>query len=383
MNKFLSSSQDSSTVPAPGCEGSNADGLPQMRVMIDMGNAPPKTGIGIYGATLLRMLQRYNSRELIAVDSTASWPGYHFRPARRLVYLWNLRRLYRQDYCGADIVHFVNYYVPRRHNHVRYVTTIHDLDPVKAPEAHTRRYTLYFEHLLKGAIANADIIETHSEFVRQELLDTFSISPDRVRVAGDGPSPEFVERAQAQPKTSPSVPTLLYVGLISKKKNVEWLVRTITDGVRKRALPNLHLIVAGGLGHTGPDAVKAIQDSNGIATWVERPPLQRLVELYCSCSAVVLPSLREGLGRTLIEAMWCDRPMVASRIPACIEVAREAACYFDLGSADSLYHAVLESLEDRHAERRREISRIQCERYSWERLTRLFVNIYKEAYLMR
>ncbi|HXG05753.1 MAG TPA: glycosyltransferase, partial [Nitrososphaera sp.] len=210
-----------------------------MKVLIDHGNAPPKTGIGIFGVTLQKMLQLYYGNEIEVHDSGTSLVGYHLRPARRLIYLWNLYALRKQDFNGADVIHFINQYVPRRHHRVKYVTTIHDLDPIKAPEAHTRRYSAYFSFVLKQAIANAHLIETPSEFVRQELLEAFTISPDRVRVAGNGPSHEFIERALSHEKRSPQVPILLYVGLISKKKNVAWLVRSVTKGVQRGALPQL------------------------------------------------------------------------------------------------------------------------------------------------
>jgi glycosyltransferase involved in cell wall biosynthesis len=175
------------------------------------------------------------------------------------------------------------------------------------------------------------------------------------------------------------VPTLLFVGQINRKKNIPWLVNSVVDGVQSGALPQLRLILAGGKGYGFSEVEKVLKNVKGIVQWYPNPPLIDLVKMYCECTALVLPSLREGFGIPLLEAMYCGKPIIASKIPSTIEVAGEGPYYFSLGSKDEFFHAVRSALDDNNMQQRQLIYSNQLDRYSWKKVVNDYMRIYKEA----
>jgi len=350
-----------------------------IRLTIDEGNAPPKTGIGVYGAGLRSALRTYAAGEVEVSDAGASWTGTSVRPLRRAVHTVRLNLLRRALYHGADVVHFTNNYIPPRVGRVAYVATVHDIDPILLPSAHTRRYTLYFSTVIRSTLARSHVLEVHSEALRQDLLSRYSLDPARVIVGGDGLSSEFTTLADATERTLPPVPTLLYVGLINLKKNSPWLVRTIIRGVRSGALPALRLILAGRDGQGFDEVQRGLEEAPDIVAWQRTPSFPDLLRLYCGCTAVVLPSLSEGFGRPLLEGMYCGKAVIASRIPTSVEVAGDAATFFDLGDTDSFYHAVRSAVSGAPTEPQRASAAERLRHYSWERLARVYLSLYRTA----
>ena len=350
-----------------------------IRVVIDSGNAPPGTGIGIYSELLLRALQKYCGAEILASEAGISWTAYSLRPLKRLVYLARLSRLRRSGFSGAGVVHFTNHYTPRRVEKVRYILSIHDLDAIKLPEAHTRRYSWYCRFIIPRAIERAHMIITPSEAVREEVLQEYALPPDTVRVGGQGLSEEFMSRAGKETHDRPEISTVLYVGQISKKKNVAWLVRTFVKGVLRGALPRLRLVLAGGAGFGSREVFTQIPAARGIVSWYNRPSLSEIANLYSQSAFVVLPSLREGFGRPLLEALYCGKPAVASRIPSSLELLGEYGYYFTLNDEDEFYWAINNALEDPKGRERKSFAARQLEKYSWKNLARKYLDLYRGA----
>jgi len=293
--------------------------------------------------------------------------------------MMRLTRLRNSGYLGADVVHFVNNYVPRKSPTVAYVATVHDVDPIALPSVHSRRYALYFRKVIRATLARADIIEVHTQTVRDELLNHYPLDPERIRIGGDGLSSEFTGIADATEKSGPEVPTLLYVGAINSKKNSPWLVQTVIHGVRSGALPKLRLILAGRNGPGFQEVREGLRESPDIVEWRVTPSLEDLIRLYCSCSCVVLPSLREGFGRPLLEGMYCGKAVIASRIPSSVEVAGKAAFFFDLENREEFYKAVHAAIAGEDAAVRHATATTQLGRYSWERLAGVYASIYRAA----
>jgi glycosyltransferase involved in cell wall biosynthesis len=113
--------------------------------------------------------------------------------------------------------------------------------------------------------------------------------------------------------------------------------------------------------------------------WVTNPDTQILASLYKRASAIVLPSLCEGYGLPLIEAMYCDRPIVASRIPTSVEVAGCAAEFFSLGNKEEFWDAVIAAFTDVNAQQRKRCSSEQLKKYSWEYLAGNYAAVYEAA----
>jgi glycosyltransferase involved in cell wall biosynthesis len=350
-----------------------------LRVLIDRGNAPPRTGIGIYADGVLRACERYLKEKVVVSEAGVSWVGSSMRPVRRLVYFARLAHLRRKKYLDADVVHFMNVYTPPPVRGTGYVGTITDLDTILFPEAHTKRYLLYFRRTAKKTLERANIVVVISEAVRKDVGEYFDGRVDNVRVAGIGLSDAFMALADAIQRSYPQTPTLLYVGKVDKKKNSAWLVRTFANGLRNGALPRMKLIIAGSPGFGFAEVKSALRDAGDSVQWISSPSLEELVRLYSMCSAFVFPSVREGFGIPLLEAMYVGKPIVASRIPASVEIAGGAAYFFDLGSEEGFFECVRRSVfDDINTDQAREVKKV-LERYSWSNLSKRYLDIYEEA----
>ncbi len=352
-------------------------------VMIDRGNAAPAGGIGEYARSLGAALEEYQSDALSIIDSGVSASPTRFRPLGRLVYLRRLASLRSEGYGGADAVHFANIFVPKRLKGVAYVGTVHDLDPLFLPQAHSTRYRLYFDYAANSTVLRSDVVLTQSEAVRSEVLERYDIAPERIVVGGNGLSAGFIAIADREQRSNPEIPVMLFVGQVNRKKNVFWLVRTVSQGIRSGALPAMRLLLVGRPGFGSSEVEREVRSSGGDVEWILGCSTEELVRLMCSATMLVLPSLREGFGRTLLEAMYCGKPVVASRIPSSCEVAGEAGRYFELGSHDEFYAAVHDVLSGREYEERRRLGMARVAHYSWERLSAIYRDIYVNAVDMK
>jgi len=337
------------------------------------------SGIGNYTDSLTAALRRTVGREGIVEELPASSIGSGMRPLHRVMYLWRLRRFLQGGAAAESVIHFTNIYVPPKVPGVKYVVTIHDLDPLMLPGMHSVQYAAYFAYIIKRSIQRADLILTDTVSVKEELTERFGVPEQRVRDVGVGLSEEFTQSADRAVARPPDRPTLLFVGQLNMKKNVLWLVNTFMAGVASKRIPPVRLVLAGSAGHgIGPIREVLQHADTDMIEWIVRPPLDRLTELYRSCSAVIVPSIREGFGIPLLEAMYCERPIIASDIPTNREVAGAAAEFFALNDPESFYSAVNAVLKDNNAGSRLSAAAVQLKRYQWDTLAARCLSFYDE-----
>ena len=351
-----------------------------IRLVVDSGNSRTASGVGVYTGSLLAALRAYGGDEVRVEESTFSEARSTLRPLWRVRYFWRLRKAIQEEFGGADVAHFTNVFVPGKSARCAYVATIHDLEPLLFPHVTTRRYVAYYRWAVEKALATADIVLTDTEAVRGEIIDRFPFASGKIRACGIGLSPAFAteaDRVPAQPRSGP--PLLLFVGTLTKKKNVSWLTRTVARGVREGALPKLQLVLAGHPGHGHEEIEAAVARAGDVASIVHRPDLGVLASLYRAASALVLPSHTEGFGIPLIEAAYCGVPIVASKIPTSLEVAAGCGEFFSLGNDDEFFHAVRAVLDHGSSPAFQDGLRACVRRYSWEHLVPSYMSAYREA----
>jgi len=352
----------------------------ELKVLIDRGNAPAHSGIGVYSTGILKAMQLYAPDTVLASESSIGGTSRTFRPIQRLRYLWQLNRLYSNEFGGAHLVHFTNAYVPAPHRRVRFVATVHDLDPLLYPGTHSRRYELYYDRAVTSAIRHAKMILTVTDTMRYQILERYRVPADCVRAISNGVSLDFIAAVNRQPSFPMSEePIVLFVGALCKKKNTPWIIRQVVSGVCSGALPKMKLMLAGNPGYGFSEVEWELKQSKGIARWISDPQLDELAALYLRSTAVTLPSISEGFGIPLIEAMYCKKPIIASRIATNVEVASETAHYFDLDDRESFYAAVRGALEDSNADERKRRVDERLRRYMWQALVPQYVDAYRQA----
>jgi len=281
--------------------------------------------------------------------------------AERRWWMWGFDR--EMQRLGIDLVHgpdFAVPYIPRRPS----VLTLHDLSPWMDPRWHrgAKRVRRRTPVLLDLGIAT--MIITPGEMVRRQAIEHFRLQPDRVAAVPEAP-PAWLHHVDPPPRPAPY---FLFVGTLEPRKNLLMLVDAWRD-VRKRH--NVDLILAGRKRADAP----AIAEEPGLQL-VGEVPDQKLAALYSGALALVCPSLYEGFGLPVLEAMQCGTAVIASSAVA--EAGGDAAVYAD--DAPSLARAMLEALEQPEwTAERSTLSLARAREFSWEHTARLTYDVYLAA----
>jgi glycosyltransferase involved in cell wall biosynthesis len=284
--------------------------------------------------------------------------------AERRWWLWGLPR--ELSRLGADLVHGPDFAVPylaRRPS----VLTLHDLSPWMNRRWHhaagrVRRRT---PALLELGIAT--MVVTPGETVRKQAIERFHLRPDRVVAIPEAAASWFRPVA---PKPPPA-PYFLFVGTLEPRKNLPALIEAWREVRRTHPVD---LVLAGRKRADFP-AFPALSGEPGLR-WLGEVPDEALPELYSGALAFVYPSLYEGFGLPVLEAMQCGACVIASR--AVEEAAGDAALYArDALELAQAMRAVCESPET--VEEMRGQSLLRARQYSWERTARATHEVYREA----
>jgi glycosyltransferase involved in cell wall biosynthesis len=268
---------------------------------------------------------------------------------------------------------------PRAH----VVLTIHDLNflerAVYSAAKQARRLAA-----VQRKVDRASAIATISEFTARVVRRQLVIPDIPLRVIHNGNPMEASARLTAGDTVDPSLATLaprsffLFVGVIHPKKNVHALLPLL------RAFPRKSLVLAGPKDHPYAAEVMQAAGALGVAPRVLMPgavneDTKRF--LYERSRALLLPSLSEGFGLPVVEAMSVGKPAFLSRLTSLPEIGGDAAYYFDSFEPDSMVETIRRGLadHDEHPERRAELM-AHAARFSWTKAATAYWSLYSEAH---
>lgn len=262
------------------------------------------------------------------------------------------------------------------------VLTIHDLIFRHLPDHHKRLNRWYLNLSLPLYCRRAEHIITISECTRRDLEQAYSVPRDKITVIPEAADPQFrpqpAARVEAVRRTY-GLPQryLLFVGTIEPRKNLTRLLRAfeelhaggMTDG----------LVVVGRRGWLYGDFFAELERSP-VRHAVVLPgfvPDDHLPAVYAGAQALVFPSLYEGFGLPLLEAMACGVPVTCSETSSLPEVGGDAALYFDPQQVPSIVETVRELLSDGalQVELARR-GRQRAAQFSWDRVAAETEGVY-------
>lgn len=321
---------------------------------------PTLRGWGRYTARLVDALARRGTRDgLEFAFLDAAMPGPEL--------VWEQFALPRLlERTGADAVHAPNCFLPLKRP-CPGIVTIHDLAFERYPEDFSRRTGWKFRRYAPRAAESAERVICVSQFTRDDVCERYGVDPDKTRVVYSAPA---LPSGSAPP---PPGPYVLAVGDLRRKKNFVRLAE---------AFRALH---AGGLEHRLVIAGVDAGDGSRIRAAAGDAPLEltgyvddgRLDALMRGADAFVHPSLYEGFGFVLLEAMARGCPVACSNATALPETAGDAAVLFDPDDGDAIADAIRRLLAD--PEPLRERGRRRAAQFSWTATAERTAAVYQEV----
>jgi len=223
-----------------------------------------------------------------------------------------------------------------------------------------------------------------SQATKQDIITFYHIPAEKIHVIYEAPAPHFRPQPEIviqQVRAKYSLPQryLLTVGTLEPRKNLVRLLSAF-EHVHRQGLVDA-LVIVGAKGWLYDDFFRHLQ-SSPVRDSVILPgfvPDELLPALYAGATLFVLPSLYEGFGLPVLEAMACGVPVVASRAGALPEVGGEAAHYFDPTNVENMTQTIIDCLQDTQLRAAmREAGLRQAARFSWRRTARETAQVYAQ-----
>lgn len=268
-----------------------------------------------------------------------------------------------------------------------YVFTHHCFSTFNHPEFYAPGILLRLNALLKKGLKSATRIICVSRNTRDLTAERFGLDLSRMHVVYNGVSPQYqpqdreLARAAMAERHGLKQPYFLYLGKLESRKNILRILQAF-DRFRHEAKDPVQLVLAGKRTPMSQGIDETIQEL-GLAPHVVEMgyvPDADLPLLYSAARAFVFPSLWEGFGIPVIEAMACATPVITSNISALPEVAGDAALLVDPYQVDDIADAMLQlwrddALHQRLADR----GPLQARRFSWDETARQTLAVYEQA----
>jgi glycosyltransferase involved in cell wall biosynthesis len=263
---------------------------------------------------------------------------------------------------ALDVVHYpLTVPVPR--SPAARVVTLHDLQHHDLPELLSRSRRAFRRVAYDRAARRARAVVVLSEFVRGRALTLLALDPARVHVV-----PHGVDHTAFRPGDEPREAFLLYPARPWKHKNHVRLLQAFTD--LRREIPRLRLVLTG----DGLEGLSPLPEGAERLGYVSQ---SELVSLYRRAACLVFPSLYEGFGLPLLEAMACGCPVAASNRGAIAETCGDAAVLFDPEDVHGIVNGVRDAIARADELSERGIAR--AAEFTWGSSARAHEAVYRAA----
>jgi glycosyltransferase involved in cell wall biosynthesis len=254
------------------------------------------------------------------------------------------------------------------------VTTVHDVSPIVHPEWFSKRYATLYRVLTPLAIRASDRIITPSKFARDEIIDAYPSATGKTVAIHNGLTPGHGSGTPVDGLKADDF--LLFVGSSNPRKNVATLLQAYRR-YRRSASDPLTLALAGPdrevFASTDRPAVEGVHALGFVSD-------DELTWLYHNARAFVFPSLYEGFGLPILEAMSLGTPVITSNRGAMAEVAGDAAHLVDPTDPDALAQGIHRVLDDgEYADALCEAGQDRAGEFTWERTARETLDVYREV----
>ncbi|ELR99524.1 glycosyltransferase family 1 protein [Gloeocapsa sp. PCC 73106] len=332
---------------------------------------PQPTGISNYALNIIPYLQQLEPKLLVAKPQS----GYdchlipeNLSPAqgtlghlRRIIWTqWQLPRIYAQEKASLLFSPVPEAPIGEK---LRYLVMVHDLIPLRFPRL-TSPLTPYFRYYLPRVLEGAEHIICNSQATAQDIAEFIKIPPEKITAIHLGYDTEHFTPRENLP--SPSVPYFLYLGRHDPHKNLSRLL-TALGTIAPDCTQELWLVGPTDKRYTPQLQQQAIAlNIANRVKFLNYLPYSELPIVINQATAVVYPSLWEGFGFPVLEAMACGTPVITSNLASLPEITGNAAILIDPYQIESIA-AAMKLLSKNHEERSRyrQLGLTQARHFSW------------------
>lgn len=335
----------------------------------------PYTGLYHFGDSLGRALIRKNQLFEMSFYMHKNQAGF-FGDEVQYINLNKLHRLFFPFSEKFDIVHFTDQYCRLRPHKVKgkKILTIHDLNQVHEPQYNQQKVRLYLKKL-ESYILACDRVVAISNFVASNIKEYFPNASEKVSVIQNGAEKLFVEEGH-QPKYRPAKPFLFTIGVLSEKKNFHVLPALLENN-------DLLLLISG---IANDEYEKRILEEavkfNVLDRIVITGPISEADKAwyYKNCLAFVFPSIAEGFGLPVIEAMHFGKPVFLSRFTSLPEIGGDVAFYFDDFDPISMRETFEKGMHTFDQQQMQQTIISHAETFSWEKTAEQYMQLYSSLH---
>jgi len=335
----------------------------------------------LFGSSLRRAKKLKELKEKLENYKNVEVKIFRF-PISVLEFFWNRLHIFPiEKFIGEiDVFHSSDWVQPPvKSKNTKKVTTVHDLVVYLFPTTIDKKIIETQKRRLAYVKKEVDKIIACSKATKEDLSKFLEIQDNKIVVIYQAAESEF--RPQDDDKVNETIskykikkPYILSVATQEPRKNIQKLLDVFAQLNKDRA--GVSLVLSGKYGwgpglHLGENVI-----------WTDYIPKEDLIALYCGCRVFVYPSLYEGFGLPILEAMACGAPVITSNSSSMAEIAKEAAILIDPRS-DRQLKSALELVLDLNLENYQKIVRASLARakeYSWTKTAKETLKIYQDLY---
>lgn len=376
-----------------------------MKIAIDIRTInKPRSGVGYYVTNLIGKLQemdRENTYCLISnngfyeqdIKKHSNFNNYKTFISNEnhiLGDLWEnlyLPRLLEKQ--GVEVFHGPAFMIPLFKGRLKAVATIHDIVSFIMPDTIPLKYALYMKFLIKQVVRTADRIITVSESTKRDLMEWLHVPESKIQVVLQAVSEQFhppsngsaVEADRIKKKFGIRGDYMLFVGNLEPRKNLIRLMEAF-DMARDRLGGSYQLVICGKEGWLYRDILRTFDrlNRNGDIVLTHYVTETELLRLYQYSRMFVFPTLYEGFGLPVLEAMACGTPVLTSSVSSLPEIAGDAALLTDPYSVEQISDAIVRlALDEELRGTLREKGIARAKMFSWTTTAQQTLDVYRSV----
>jgi len=287
----------------------------------------------------------------------------------------------------GDIYHFFNFVVPPISKNKKVIITIHDMVYKVMPETVNAKTLYILNRDLERSIKRADAIITVSEHSKKDIMKYHQVAEDKISIAYPGIDYSFFEPAQRMNreeikriKNKYSLPNhyILYLGTLEPRKNINSIIdayELLPDEIKNK----FKFVIAGRVGWKANEILNKIKETPSSKQIVRVGYVDEIDKpyIYGMASIFVFPSLYEGFGMPVIEAMACGTAVITANNSSLLEAGGDAACYSDALNAEKLAEKIKQILDDEDYRKVLEQKGItHSQTFTWKNSSNIISNVY-------